>query len=103
MGTNASFQKKKKKKKKKKNQKNINKYSSNPELLVLSNPFRKLLARISFKLDNMDAHSQQQQQHADNTTEVPNDPGKMFIGGLSWQTSAEGLGNISASSVTSPK
>jgi len=39
----------------------------------------------------MDAHSQQQQQHADNTTEVPNDPGKMFIGGLSWQTSAEGL------------
>jgi len=36
----------------------------------------------------MDAHSQ---QHADNTTEVPNDPGKMFIGGLSWQTSAEGL------------
>jgi len=36
----------------------------------------------------MDAHTQ---QHADNTTEVPNDPGKMFIGGLSWQTSAEGL------------
>lgn len=32
-----------------------------------------------------------QSQHADNTTEVPNDPGKMFIGGLSWQTSAEGL------------
>nr|CAH0101348.1 unnamed protein product [Daphnia galeata] len=40
-------------------------------------------------MDNMDAHSQS--QHGDNTTEVPNDPGKMFIGGLSWQTSAEGL------------
>ncbi|XP_037775660.1 heterogeneous nuclear ribonucleoprotein A0-like [Penaeus monodon] len=24
-------------------------------------------------------------------SEVPNDPGKMFIGGLSWQTTAEGL------------
>lgn len=26
-----------------------------------------------------------------NQAEVPNDPGKMFIGGLSWQTSPESL------------
>jgi len=25
------------------------------------------------------------------TDEIPNDPGKMFIGGLSWQTTPEGL------------
>ena len=37
---------------------------------------------ISFKLDNMDAHSQQQQQHADNTTEVPNDPGWVVLTGF---------------------
>ncbi|KAH8395109.1 hypothetical protein KR215_010413 [Drosophila sulfurigaster] len=34
---------------------------------------------------------QQQQQQAElgpvSPSEVPNDPGKMFIGGLSWQTS----------------
>ncbi|KAK8384294.1 hypothetical protein O3P69_009220 [Scylla paramamosain] len=28
---------------------------------------------------------------AGSPSEVPNDPGKMFIGGLSWQTTAEGL------------
>ncbi|XP_062129705.1 uncharacterized protein LOC133841326 isoform X1 [Drosophila sulfurigaster albostrigata] len=38
---------------------------------------------------------QQQQQQAElgpvSPSEVPNDPGKMFIGGLSWQTSPESL------------
>ncbi|XP_055601551.1 RNA-binding protein Musashi homolog Rbp6-like isoform X2 [Uranotaenia lowii] len=35
---------------------------------------------------------QQQQDHqSNNQAEVPNDPGKMFIGGLSWQTSPESL------------
>ncbi|XP_046363579.1 RNA-binding protein Musashi homolog 2-like isoform X6 [Haliotis rufescens] len=32
-----------------------------------------------------------QQSSPNSTDEIPNDPGKMFIGGLSWQTTAEGL------------
>lgn len=32
-----------------------------------------------------------QTQQTNSTDEIPNDPGKMFIGGLSWQTTADGL------------
>lgn len=32
-----------------------------------------------------------QTQQTNATDEIPNDPGKMFIGGLSWQTTADGL------------
>ncbi|XP_077995687.1 RNA-binding protein Musashi homolog 2-like isoform X17 [Glandiceps talaboti] len=37
----------------------------------------------------MEAESQQTSSGTSN--EIPNDPGKMFIGGLSWQTSPDGL------------
>ncbi|KAL5017114.1 hypothetical protein ScPMuIL_006703 [Solemya velum] len=37
----------------------------------------------------MDATSQQSPSNS--TDDIPNDPGKMFIGGLSWQTTAETL------------
>lgn len=35
--------------------------------------------------------TENQQNNSGSPNEVPNDPGKMFIGGLSWQTSPEGL------------
>ncbi|XP_058123232.1 RNA-binding protein Musashi homolog Rbp6-like [Anopheles coustani] len=40
----------------------------------------------------MEHQSQDLGSHqGNNQAEVPNDPGKMFIGGLSWQTSPESL------------
>ncbi|XP_041350220.1 RNA-binding protein Musashi homolog Rbp6-like isoform X5 [Gigantopelta aegis] len=39
----------------------------------------------------MKMDSQTQQSSPNSNEEIPNDPGKMFIGGLSWQTTAEGL------------
>lgn len=36
-------------------------------------------------------HQSQQDMSTGSPAEVPNDPGKMFIGGLSWQTSPESL------------
>jgi len=39
----------------------------------------------------MDASSALEHSSIGSPSEVPNDPGKMFIGGLSWQTTAEGL------------
>lgn len=46
----------------------------------------------AIKLWKMEHQSQDLGAHqAGNQAEVPNDPGKMFIGGLSWQTSPESL------------
>ncbi|XP_037940445.1 RNA-binding protein Musashi homolog Rbp6 isoform X4 [Teleopsis dalmanni] len=39
----------------------------------------------------IDGHQSQQEMSTGSPMEVPNDPGKMFIGGLSWQTSPENL------------
>ncbi|KAG1673834.1 RNA-binding protein Musashi Rbp6 [Nymphon striatum] len=39
----------------------------------------------------METETQQQQNNSNNPSEVPNDPGKMFVGGLSWQTAQESL------------
>ncbi|XP_036216269.1 RNA-binding protein Musashi homolog Rbp6 isoform X1 [Bactrocera oleae] len=39
----------------------------------------------------MELVSQSQEMSTGSPSEVPNDPGKMFIGGLSWQTSPESL------------
>jgi len=39
----------------------------------------------------MKMDSQSQQNSTNGTDDVPHDPGKMFVGGLSWQTTPEGL------------
>ncbi|KAM7355428.1 RNA-binding protein 6 isoform 4-T5 [Cochliomyia hominivorax] len=45
---------------------------------------------MDMKIDNQQQSASVQSEMA-SPSEVPNDPGKMFIGGLSWQTSPESL------------